>query len=497
MHYPLLYEINTRCWLRELSARAGQRVDLSNVPEPEIKAWSSLGFTHIWLMGVWTSGPRARARALTDPVQRAVFSQTLPDWQEEDIAGSPYAVAEYKVPDMLGGDEGLEQFRRRLKEAGMRLVLDFVPNHVGLDNPAVWEHPELFVQAENSTPETFRQSAAGVGAVWLAHGKDPNFSAWSDTVQLDYRRAATRKAMMELLVDIAGKCDGVRCDMAMLLLNEVFTKTWATFPNGDAPPSEEFWQTAITAVKRVYPEFIFLAEVYWGLERRLQSLGFDYTYDKALYDRLLSREPVMVQHYIADHSNGGLRCGAHFLENHDESRIAGLMAPSEQQAAALVVLGLPGLRFLHEGQLAGARVRIPVQLIRRPQESPNPEVQKFYTNLLSNLNDSAVGQGTFEILQSRPAWPGNPTAQNFILVQWQKREPEFDLVVVNLAPHRSQCYAPLRLPDSAAENWQLKDRLGSEQYIRYSGDLQAHGLYLDLPPHGAQLFHFQPASKPQ
>jgi len=298
------------------------------------------------------------------------------------------------------------------------------------------------------------------------------------------------------LLQIAAQCDGVRCDMAMLLLNDVFYKTWASFPNGDAPVGEEFWKSAIAAAKQAHPGFIFLAEVYWGLERRLQSLGFDYTYDKALYDKLLSREPASVQHHIAELSNEGLGHGAHFLENHDEPRIAGLMSVAEQRAATLVMLGVPGLRFLHEGQLAGARLRAPVQLIRRPQESPNPEIQKLHLDLLSNLKLSAVAQGTCEILPSRPAWPGNPTAQNFILVQWQTGEPEFDLVVVNLAPHRSQCYAPVRLPKAPTENWQLQDRLGPERYIRYAGDLLAHGLYLDLPPQGAQLFRFQPVSKP-
>jgi glycosidase len=212
---------------------------------------------------------------------RVVYSQVLPSWQELDIAGSPYAIGEYEVLPELGGENALRDFRHHLNEAGMKLVLDFVPNHFGLDCPWIWERPELFVQTNTSTPETFRQSTAG-GAVWLAHGKDPYFAAWTDTVQLDYRRPVTRSAMTELLLKIADRCDGVRCDMAMLLLNEVFAKTWERFPSGDAQPTEEFWQVAIAAIKQAHGDFTFIAEAYWGTERRLQALGFDYTYVKAL-----------------------------------------------------------------------------------------------------------------------------------------------------------------------------------------------------------------------
>ena len=493
MPHPLLYEINTRCWLRDLSLKQGRDLTLTEVPAAEIGTWREMGFTHIWLMGVWRSGPRARARALTDPGLRAVYSQVLPSWQEQDVVASPYAIAEYKVLRELGGDDALRDFRRRINEAGMKLVLDFVPNHLGLDAPWIWERPELFVQTAASTPETFRQSTAS-GTVWLAHGKDPNFAPWADTVQIDYRRRVTRSAMTEVLLKIADHCDGVRCDMAMLVLNDVFAKTWQRFADGDAPAGEEFWEKAIAAVKQTRQDFIFIAEAYWGLERRLQALGFNYTYDKALYDKLLARQAAEVQRYILD-SATGLAAGTHFLENHDEPRIGALMSQPEHRAATLVMLGLPGLRLLHEGQLEGARIKIPVQLARRPQEPVNAEIKKMYDELLSNVRTSAVGQGSCEILAPRPAWPGNPTGQNFILLQWQTQGPEFDLVVVNLAPHRSQCYAPLQLPKSRAENWRLKDLLGQEQYIRYAGDLQAHGLYLDLPGNGAQLFRFEPFSR--
>jgi hypothetical protein len=183
---------------------------------------------------------------------------------------------------------------------------------------------------------------------------------------------------------------------------------------------------------------------------------------------------------------------AHFLENHDEPRIASILSLAEHRAAALLILGLPGMRFLHDGQLAGARRKIPVQLARRPEEPEQAEIADLYDQLLTTLPGSAVGQGRGELLKPRAAWSDNPTAQDFVIVQWQSRAPVFEVVAVNLAPHRSQCYAPLTLQHLASHNWAMRDLLGQELYKRSGDDLQNQGLYLDLPAHGAQLFQFEP-----
>src|SRR5262245_44784963 len=297
MDQPLAYEINTRCWLRELAAqREGNpaSASLDSVPDAEFERWRNLGFTHIWLMGVWPTGPRSRAAALADPASRLSLSDTISDCQEGDFAGSPFAVADYTVARELGGEIALQKFRKQLHAHGLRLLLDFVPNHLGLDHAWVTERPELFVQVPDPAPETFRTETKS-GSRWLAHGKDPNFHAWIDTAQLDYRRADTRASMIELLQSVAMQCDGVRCDMAMLLLNEVFAKTWEKFPGAADVIQTEFWSEAIQAVKKAHPDFLFLGEVYWDLEARLQSLGFDYTYDKRLYDDLVYRKAADVQ----------------------------------------------------------------------------------------------------------------------------------------------------------------------------------------------------------
>jgi len=492
MAHPLIYELNARCWLQNLSASHGNRITLGTVPEEELDRWQSLGVTHLWLMGVWTTGPRSRATALASPALRRTFDETLPRWKSEQVGGSPFAIGEYKVPRKLGGENGLQKFRRQLHTRGLKLLLDFVPNHLGLDHPWVVERPDLFVQSAFAVDETFSLSNADGLIRWVAHGKDPNFPAWIDTMQLDYRLAETQQAMVEVLKSVACRCDGVRCDMAMLLLSDVFAQTWRKFRCTGSACRREFWEDAIQVVKRLQPEFVFLGEVYWDLEARLQSLGFDYTYDKRLYDCLVYRNHAEVQRHLLGVTPEFIARSAHFLENHDEPRVASILSLAEHRAAALLILGLPGLRLLHDGQLTGGLKKMPVQLDSGPVEPTQPEIETLYRQLLTALRATAVGRGRSELPRPRPAWPDNPTAQNFVIVQWQSEPDAFDVVVTNLAPYQSQCFVPLNVPDLARHNWQLNDLLGDETHHRFGDDLAGQGLYLDLPAHGARLFHFRP-----
>lgn len=490
--HPLLYELNARCWLLELSSQHGQAIHLGNVPEAEFQTWQRLGFTHIWLMGIWTTCSRAREFALTDPSLVQSYRQALPDWTPEDVTGSPYALAEYQVPIQLGGEEGLRKFRHRLHEHGLKLILDFVPNHTGISHPWVRMRPELYVQATPGTPDTFATDT-GLGVFWVAHGKDPFFPAWRDTAQLDYRRAETQAVMREVLRSVAARCDGVRCDMAMLILEDVFAKTWATCPGKGTPARGEFWTTAIAEVREAHPDFLFVAEVYWDLEQSLQGIGFDYTYDKWLYDHLANDNYAETQVHLLDLPSEFIRRSVHFLENHDEQRASRQFSLDEHRAAALLSLGLPGMRLVHHGQLQGARTRLPVQLGRRSSEPPDPELTRFYERLLGALREHSVGRGEFAILRPRSAWSENTSDHCFVIVQWQSSPDAFDLVVVNLAAQTSQCYVTPTVPGLARREWVMKDLLGEEKFWRHGHEMQQRGLYLAVPPRAAQLFHFSPA----
>lgn len=455
---PLLYEVHTRQWLAELGAG-----DLSAVTDATLDELASLGTTHLWLMGIWPSGPRAREIALR---MKHEFDEALPGWRPGDVAGSPYSVADYRVAPEFGGDSALASLRARLHRRGIAILLDFVPNHVGIDHAFV--HTEHVVSSKTPVPESFRD-----GDRHVANGKDPYFPAWIDTAQVEYRRAKTRAVMRDILRAIADRCDGLRCDMAMLVLPEVYEETWKHVPFDE--PAADFWDDAITHVRSSRRDFLFLAEAYWGLEPRLVELGFDCVYDKGLYDYVVDDAPAKAASHLWHVDN---EHRAHFLENHDEPRAAKSMPFDLHRAAALLVFGLPGMRFLHHGQLDGARRFARIQLRRRASEPVDASIRAMYTRLLAAIAGSSVGQGDARLLAAERASDDNPTHAFFVIVKWSR-----DLVVVNLAPHRAQC----RVHVPGGGRYRLVDRLGDERWDRDLGE----PLFLDLPARGAQLFELQ------
>ncbi len=490
MVHPVLYEVNARQWLAALGEKHGRRVDLFSVPDEEVQALKKKGFSHLWLMGVWPTGAESRAQAVHHPDLLRAYDEALPGWSTSDILGSPYAVADYTVADILGGEEGLKVFRAQLAAAGVKLILDFIPNHLGLDHSWLQTHPERFVAQAQPFPDSFPLQRPE-GLLHVAHGKDPYFPGWTDTVQLDYRRDDTRAAMRGVLESLTAKCDGVRCDMAMLPLNEVFQQTWRHVPVSAPEASGEFWKEAIGGVKHMCPGFLFLAEAYWGLEGQLCDLGFDYAYDKKLYDILVHDQCWDVQQHLlgmAEHN----RRRAHFIENHDEPRIAASLDHARHQAALLLLLGLPGMRFLHDGQFAGFRRFARIQLSRHASEECDPEVYVMYEKVFSAFVQSALVRGEARLLTPERAWSDNPTSGCFSVIQWNEsgERHKFDLVVVNHAPHQAQCRVPLWISDTKGATWRLADRLGAEEWVRDSSELSARGLFLDVGPHGCHLFSF-------
>ena len=330
---PLLYELNTRCWLQEWGVREGRAVTLADVPVEEFARWRRQGFSHVWLMGAWTNGPLSREVFLRGGDLGAHLDEALPGWTKEDIAGSPYAIQKYTVPAALGGEAGLRRVRRELNRAGLRLLLDFVPNHLGLDHPWAGQHPDWFMPGEPGADGSFEQTTVH-GPRWLSHGRDPWFPAWADTVQVDIRRPQPRAALIRDLAMIQERCDGVRCDMAMLLLSDVFSRTWAGHPLEGPGAAGEFWGEVMDTCRR--PGFTFLAEVYWDLEERLQELGFDFTYDKKVTDHVMTGDGAALQRHLQGKSAGHLQRSVHFLENHDEPRVAGrLGGPRTRQPPCL------------------------------------------------------------------------------------------------------------------------------------------------------------------
>ena len=482
--YPSLYQIKTRVWLERRSREAGKRITLADIDDATIDAFAEQGFGWIRLLSVWQIGAAGRAVSRTNPQWRTEFKSIRPDLTENDICGSGFAITTYTVSEALGGERALAQFREKLARRGIKLMLDFVPNHTAPDHPWVKVHPEYYVKGSAAalavSPYNYLRVETDRGAKMLAYGRDPNFPGWPDTLQLNYANPELLAARVDELIAIGGKCDGVRCDMAMLLLPEIFERTWGLTP-------EPFWPKATAAVHEKYPAFTFMAEVYWDLEWTLQQQGFNYCYDKRLYDRL--REGHVGP--IRDHLLAGLDYQdglARFLENHDEPRAASVFPWPQHQAAAIVTFLAPGLRFFDEGQFDGARVRVPTHLGRAPAEPIDEEIASFYTRLLTTLKSDAFRDGAWSQIQPQPAWPGNWTGNDFIAYAWTGDKGSRHLVVVNYAANQGQCRLPAPFPEFRGKRVRLNDAMGTEVYDREGSEIFDPGLYIDHAPWQYNVF---------
>jgi hypothetical protein len=487
VNYPLLYQVNTRVCLTKLSRKLGRKATLDDIPDAELDRIAKWGFDWVWFLSVWQTGAAAQQVSRGNPEWRKEFRETLSDLREADIAGSGFAITAYTVHQNLGGDDALARLRQRLRKRGLRLLLDFVPNHMALDHRWVTEHPDYFVPGTERdlalAPQNYTRAKYDRGNLLLAHGRDPYFPGWPDTLQINYGNPAAQEAMIGELLKIAGQCDGVRCDMAMLVLPEVFERTWGI-------ASEPFWPKATERVRKQYPDFCFMAEVYWDLEWTMLQQGFHYAYDKRLYDRLRDgHAPAVREHFCA-----GLdyqKRLARFLENHDEPRAAATFPPDMHEAAAVITFLSPGLRFFHQGQFKGRRKRISPHLVRAPEEPVDQRLKEFYGRLLSVLRDPAVRGGEWQLLDCIPAWEGNWTWDCFLAFSWLGLGGERLLVAVNYASNQSQCYVRFPLSDLRNRRWRLMDLLGDARYERDGDDLEKQGLYLDMAPWRYHVFRLE------
>lgn len=486
--YPSLYQVNTRVWLTEISRKLGHPATLDDIPDTELDRLAEAGFDWVWFLSVWQTGAASRQVSLCQPDWRKGFEATLSDLSDDDIAGSGFAITGYVTHPALGGDEALARLRARLRARGLRLMLDFVPNHTGLDHPWVEEHPEYYVVGTEldlaRAPQNYSWVKRRGGDRLLAYGRDPYFPGWPDALQLNYGNPATQEAMLGELLKIAGRCDGVRCDMAMLILPAVFERTWGI-------AARPFWPDATGRVRERVADFCFMAEVYWDLEWTLQQQGFDYTYDKRLYDRLRDRHARPVrEHFLAglDYQDKLAR----FLENHDEPRAAVTFPSGVHQAAAVITYLAPGLRFFQKGQFQGRTKHISPHLCREPDEPVNRELEQFYDRLLAVMKSPVVRDGNWQLLDCSAAWDGNWTADCFIAFAWQGPGGERMVIAVNYAENQSQCYVRLPFADLGGKTWRLRDRLSPATFERDGNALEASGLFLDMKPMAYHAFEVSP-----
>ncbi len=487
--HPQLLELNAFFFISRMSKKYGRPLTLTTVPVVEWKSFAEQGFDYLWLMGVWARSPGSAAHAAKEPGLCRAYDLILPDWTRKDVTGSPYAIYGYELDPYLGKPEELLQLKMKLNGLGLGLILDFVPNHLAFDHPWTLEHPELFVSCR---PETLRAhpewSFITADGKKLAHGRDPYFAPWIDTVQINFWSPKAREALLTELLKISEIADGVRCDMAMLAMNDIFQKVWGEHIL-EARPFTEFWEEMIPEVKKIAPNFLFIAEVYWDMDWPLQQIGFDFTYDKRLYDRMFFDSAISVGEHLNAEPAYRDKC-LRFIENHDEERATVTFGKQKSRAAGIIAATVPGLRFFYDGQLEGRRIRTPVHLRREPPEPADPVTAAIYQRLLKYIKSPATHDGEWTLLETRPAWEKNETHRTILVWLWGCGQ-DWKLVVVNYSMIRAQ--ASIRLPEFLSRKYfiQFRDALTDKLYDRTGEELSQKGFYVDLQPWQAHLFDFK------
>ncbi len=357
---------------------------LQTITPSILRSISDMGFTHVWLTGVIEHGCTTDYSSIGIPKDNPYVIKGK--------AGSPYAIRDYYDvdPDLAVNPRNrikeYEDTIRRIHNAGLKVIMDFVPNHVARQyhsdsHPA--DAPEDF-GAEDYTSLFFAPTnnfyyipgrkfaptidlGSGTDAYEeypaKASGNDcftasPGQYDWYDTVKLNYGidpangwrhfqpTPSTWKKMLHILQYWGDKgVDGFRCDMAHMV-------------------PLEFWQWAIPQVKVKHPGIIFIAEIYdVNLYRPFIEIGgFDYLYDKVgLYDTL--RDIVTWGRTAADITRAWQKVDGHqqnmlyFLENHDEQRFASSEFAGDpfKALAPMTVSALlgPGAVMVYAGQELG------------------------------------------------------------------------------------------------------------------------------------------------
>lgn len=318
-------------------------------------------FDAIYLMGVWKKS------------EMSTHNHRAP--KNKNATSSPFAVREYSVAKNLGGKASLIELKKKLNERGVKLLLDFVPNHTARDHEWIRKNSDFYLQDNK-----------------IEFGRSSKFEFWPDTAQLDYSNQELVKIQLDILESIKPLCDGLRCDMSHLILSDVFEKQWGR------RPKKEFWSEVR---KKLGKNFYLMGEAYGRHEYRLVELGFDSVYDKedGFYDRLLTHfageNPELLEAHIRGCNSTKVQtptgekifgdCLVRFLENHDEKRAAKVFGVELENALKIMLKQYGdshGVLFFNHGQLEGRTIKHSLFSKVFPREKVNPKILTMYERLL-------------------------------------------------------------------------------------------------------------------
>jgi hypothetical protein len=485
-----LYELSARPWLYSLSQKYQKSITaLKDVPDTEWKDIKSWGFDMVFLMGVWQLGKYGLNFDRTNSGLLSHYSQVLPGYTTDDIIGSPYAVTNYTCNSQLGTDSDILALKKKLNAMGLLLMLDYVPNHTAVDSEWATTNPDNYVRAPKGTNPPYPSDK--YTSTGIAYGSAGYGDAWQDTLQINIWNPDTRTVRTAEVLHVASLADGIRCDMAYLELNSVFAQSWGDQLNswGWKQPSTEWWADTIKAVKTQYPNVIFLAEVYSPYEGALQSLGFDYTYDKVLRDKLGGGNLDDIRAWISARSTQYITQSAHYISNHDEQRGPAYFGSWwKSNAAAALLYTLPGMRYYWMWDMEGYSNQLDVHLRREQNESNVSQVEAFYKQLLDITTQPVFRQGTWTNLNIA----GSDTAWRLIGYRWAYGN-ERRLCVINFSDTEGWGNAILADAQPGPNNNDtipVTELLTNQVYYRSASALRSTGLGVGVNSWYAQIFKY-------
>lgn len=278
--------------------------------------------------------------------------------------------------------------------------------------------------------------------------------------------------------------------MAHLVLNDLISNNWGEQLSswGYSRPSMDFWEEAIPIVKAKYPNVKFLAEVYDPWPSVLQNQGFDFTYDKKLYDHLVDGHLDYLRGYIIGNSPEFHKKSSHFVENHDEPRAVEEFGSYERaNTAAFVSFTLPGQRFLFEGQTYGYKNKLDVHLRRAAYENKVPLTVDFYNKLLKAINRNVFknGEWFYQNIES------SGTSWRLVAWKWTSSE-ENVLCVINYSDNygEGRVILPDAKPIDGKNIIKVYELMSGEVYERDVNEMNSIGLHVVVGPWSGQIFRY-------
>ncbi|MCX7966503.1 MAG: alpha-amylase family glycosyl hydrolase [Syntrophorhabdaceae bacterium] len=385
---------NIYVWLDQLSKKYGRSISkLNEIPDEELKNLKDMGFTGLWLIGIW---------------ERSPASQKI-----KQLCGNPEAVAsayslyDYQIAYDLGSEEAFLNLKHRAWSYGIRLASDMVPNHVGIYSKWVIEHPDWFISLnynpypwysftgpdlsghENISIQiedhyytrtdaavVFRRFDKKTGDErYIYHGNDGTSMPWNDTAQLNYLNPEVREAMINTILYVAKKFPIIRFDAAMTLTKRHYQRLW--FPelgSGGAIPTRsefgmtkeefdklmphEFWREVVDRVAKEAPDTLLLAEAFWLLEGYfVRTLGMHRVYNSAFMNMLRDEENAKyrtVIKNILEFDPEILRRFVNFMNNPDERTAVDQFGKGDKYfGICTLMVTMPGLPMFGHGQIEG------------------------------------------------------------------------------------------------------------------------------------------------